>query len=78
MSREATPLGILHFTFSILHLLMAIASIAMSSIPVREYVIASITQSAAPAICPTHRHTPPHPQQNGNISPITATARFGL
>ena len=57
---------------------MAIASIAMSSIPVLEYVIASITQSATPAIRPAHRHLPRHPQQNGNNAQIAAAAWFGL
>ena len=37
---------------------MAIASIAMSNIPVLEYVIASITHSATPAIRPAHRSAP--------------------
>lgn len=46
--------------------------------PVREYVIISITKSAAPMSRPTHRHTPPHPQQNGNAAQIAAAAWLGF
>ena len=52
----------------------AITSIAKSSIPVLEYVSASITQSATPTSRPAHRHTPRHPQQNGNAAQIAAAA----
>ena len=57
---------------------MAIASIAMSNIPVLEYVIASITQSATHAIRPAHRHLPRHPQQNGNNAQIAAAEWLGF
>ena len=50
----------------------------MSSIPVLEYVIASIAHSATPAIRPAHRHPPRHPQQNGNSAQIAAAAWFGF
>jgi hypothetical protein len=45
-----------------------------TSAPVREYVIASITQSATPATRPIHSHPPRHPQQNGNAAQIAAAA----
>ena len=54
------------------------ASIANTINPVLEYVVASITQSATPAIRPAHRHPPPHPQQNGNNAQIAAAAWFGF
>jgi hypothetical protein len=54
------------------------ASITNTTNPVREYVMASITQSAAPMSRPTHRHLPRHPQQNGNNAQIAAAAWFGL
>ena len=50
------------------------ASITNTTNPVREYVMASITQSAAPMSRPTHRHPPRHPQQNGNSAQIAAAA----
>lgn len=50
------------------------ASIAATTTPVREYVIASITQSATPATRPAHRHPPRHPQHNGNSAQIAAAA----
>ncbi len=46
--------------------------------PVREYVIASITQSATPTSRPAQCHLPRHPQQNGNNAQIAAAAWFGL
>ena len=52
----------------------AAASIANTAIPVLEYVIASITQSATPTSRPAHRHLPHHPQQNGNNAHIAAAA----
>ena len=50
------------------------ASIANTTIPVLEYVIAIITHSATPAIRPAQRHLPRHPQQNGNNAHIAAAA----
>jgi hypothetical protein len=54
------------------------ASIAATTTPVREYVIASITHSATPTIRPVHRHLPHHPQQNGNSAQIAAAAWLGF
>ena len=65
------------------------ASIASTAIPVLEYVIASIAQSATPAIRPTHRSAPRngrarspsaprHPQHNGNSAQIAAAAWLGF
>ena len=56
----------------------AAASIANTTIPVLEYVIASITQSETPTSHPTHRHPPRHPQQNGNAAQIAAAAWLGF
>ena len=66
-----------------------VASIASTAIPVLEYVIASITQSATPATLPHHCNAPragrartpaapPHPQQNGNAAQIAAAAWLGF
>ena len=49
-----------------------------TSMPVREYVIASITQSATPTSRPAQCHLPRHPQQNGNNAQIAAAAWLGF
>ena len=55
-----------------------VASIATTTTPVLEYVIASITQSAMPISRPAQRHLPRHPQQNGNAAQIAAAAWLGF
>jgi hypothetical protein len=54
------------------------ASIAATTTPVREYVIASIMKSTMLDTKPTHRHLPRHPQQNGNNAQIAAAAWLGF
>jgi hypothetical protein len=54
------------------------ASIAATTTPVREYVIASIMKSTMLDTKPTHRHLPRHPQQNGNSAQIAAAAWLGF
>jgi hypothetical protein len=54
------------------------ASITNTTNPVLEYVMASITQSAAPMSRPTQRHLPRHPQQNGNNAQIAVAAWLGF